>query len=553
MPHRLDQMPVLAVDCQSTGASPKHGHLLELAWCRFSAAEDDPEEVASFVLRLPDDEQIPRRIQRMTGIGEEDVAAGLDPADAWRRLQDAYASAARAVIHYARFEKAFLNDAHERFTPDAPFPLDIVCTHGIASRLFPELPRRGIRALAGYLGHPMDEDKRAEHHARATAFIWRETVRELSLRGVDTLDELGEWMRETSPKRRGGKGYAIDRAVRLSLPERPGVYRMLGKTGNVLYVGKATSLKRRVNTYFQTRRGLSSRKLELVTQIWDVDVTPTASPLEAALLETDQIKHHSPPYNRALRARHRELSFANRAGTDFAADASDAHRVGPLRSTRSLRLASALRAPDSLLDWVEDDAPDRLVEALELLDEGRRIFWERHPDTDLRRLAAELHRRRRLEREAAAEAEDDDDGEDDAEAPESDEEFVWTAELVADLLEDSLRRAHRGLRKSRWLCRLTDAAIAWRRGDEEGRLLILDAGEVAEAGEWDGGELPTPAGSQRSFAERQRCFDLSTWDRLRVLTTELKRLVGEEAAVKVRFGARAELENGELARLFEWI
>ena len=85
-----------------------------------------------------------------------------------------------------------------------------------------------------------------------------------------------------------------------SLPKRPGVYRMFGVGHELLYVGKARSLRDRVATYFAARN-VNPKVQALVQQIGAIEVTVTNSETEALLLEYNLIKAHKPRFNVVLR------------------------------------------------------------------------------------------------------------------------------------------------------------------------------------------------------------------------------------------------------------
>lgn len=85
------------------------------------------------------------------------------------------------------------------------------------------------------------------------------------------------------------------------LPARPGVYIMHDEHDDIIYVGKAISLKNRVRQYFQSSRGKSVKIVQMVERIRRFEYIVTDSELEALVLESNLIKEHRPKYNTMLK------------------------------------------------------------------------------------------------------------------------------------------------------------------------------------------------------------------------------------------------------------
>lgn len=559
---RLCTREVLVLDLQASGASPKHGAVMQAGWAAASAGVEQPlalDAVEERYVALPPDMTIPRNVSRVTGIRDAD----LEGAQAWPEVWAAICESAEqieervAVIHYARFEKSFIEDIAE--TSDAvTSPLRIVCTHEIAKRLFADMPRRGLRALAGYFGMGIGELRQSAEHVQATAFVWKHLVAALAEREVETLAQLEDFL-AAAPPRRGKRVYPMPRETRLALPEQPGVYRMLRSSGDVLYVGKATSLKQRVNSYFRKHKRVDERMLEMLTQARELDVTPTASAFEAALLETDEIKRLDPRYNQALRLQGRSPWFASEDLRSLSPTADDEHVVGPLGNTWwASRYAAICELVDSefSIDVLHRALGGRSGDADEdELEEGWRCFIEEvgpgvaRPGP-MKMLGRELWRQSR-EEDADGEPEPED------EAP-TDDEDEWDAEKAhARLLEGVMTMAH-AIRRAEWLRRLADSVIAWERPDGSVRFLRFEGGAITDRGsadEWSGFSAPECQTAEREVGgppASDAASDIATYDRLRVALSELRRVLSDgRPAVLVTGGRR--LETDELRDAFEWV
>ena len=136
-----------------------------------------------------------------------------------------------------------------------------------------------------------------------------------------------------------------------------------------------------------------------------------------------------------------------------------------------------------------------------------------------------------------------------------------TAELysgsssTASSLQRSGRRSR--VRRSRWFCLLSESSLAWTSADHPDNLKILVVFEngsilnrnIVKSIE----EIPIPPGRAKSFRSRQKNINLITYDRLRVLTTELRRLVSEGRYIELRLSPGVTLNRQEITKVLRWV
>ena len=105
----------------------------------------------------------------------------------------------------------------------------------------------------------------------------------------------------SGPGRTRHTGGVVTRPLPGTIPDAPGSYQFLDRDGRVLYVGKAKSLRQRLNSYFQDPGGLAPRTAQLVQQADHVEWMVVDSESEALLLEHNLIKQLQPRYNVRLK------------------------------------------------------------------------------------------------------------------------------------------------------------------------------------------------------------------------------------------------------------
>lgn len=275
------------VDLETTGGSPGSSKITEIGAVRVSGLAI----VDRFSTLVDPERPIPDAITRLTGIdgtmvaGQPEIGAALDRFVAFAR-DDVL------VAHNAPFDLRFLMYERRR-TAGRYFTQPWLDTLTLARRLLAgRVPRHDLGTLADWAGTDVRPRHRALPDAEATAELLIRFLEMLAEQEIDTVERV---VAIGAP---GGTRHSWKLALADDLPTSPGIYLMRNRRGEVLYVGKARNLRRRVRSYFGPggRHGrLIGRALK---QLERIDFECCASELDALLAEHRLLRDLQPPCNR---------------------------------------------------------------------------------------------------------------------------------------------------------------------------------------------------------------------------------------------------------------
>jgi DNA polymerase III subunit epsilon len=203
------------------------------------------------------------------------------------------------VAHNAGFDIGFLRAAAERCQITWPRP-PVLCTVRLARRVLTrdEAPSVRLSALARLFDAATTPTHRALDDARATVDVLHGLIERVGNQGVHTYTDLRSYLPDVTPAQRRKRHLAS------TLPHRPGVYLFRGPSAEVLYVGTAVDLRRRVGQYFNGADPRTRIK-EMASLATSVDHVECAHDLEAGVRELRLLAAYAPPYNRRSKFPHR--------------------------------------------------------------------------------------------------------------------------------------------------------------------------------------------------------------------------------------------------------
>lgn len=331
---RVEDATFCVVDLETTGGSPGGSKITEIGAVRVECLN----VVERFSTLVNPERPIPPVIAELTGITSEMVEDAPSVEEAIEQFSG-FAGDAVLVAHNAPFDLRFLNYERRRIF-GSYFTQPWLDTLVLSRRLLQgRVERHNLGALAEWADTRVRPCHRALPDAEATAEVLAALVPLLHERGATVLQDAVQF---GTPR---VNRFAHKLALAEDLPSTPGVYLMRDAKGEVLYVGKAANLRRRVRSYFGPGGQHSRRIGRALAELDRVDHEPTGSEFEALLRESELICDLKPPCNR--RGIRRPASYLKlTVGEAYPrllvvkeiVD-DDAAYFGPLRSERQARRA----------------------------------------------------------------------------------------------------------------------------------------------------------------------------------------------------------------------
>lgn len=291
----LSEVVFVVVDLETTGGPPGADAITEIGAVRVRGGAVE-SEMSTLV---NPGRAIPAQITVLTGItnamvaGAPPVGEALSAFLAWARLDG---ESTVLVAHNARFDVGHLRGAARALGLGWSEPT-VLDTLGLARRAWSraDVPDHKLGTLAALVGSPIRPAHRALGDARATVDVLHAALEVLAPLGVTHLEDLAT-AADPVPARRRAKSRLAD-----GLPSSPGVYQFLSAAGQVLYVGSAVDLRRRVRSYF-TAAEKRSRIANMLDTTVQVRAIPTPTEIEARVRELRLIAELDPPVNRRSRS-----------------------------------------------------------------------------------------------------------------------------------------------------------------------------------------------------------------------------------------------------------
>ncbi len=290
----LDKADFCVIDFETTGLNPRYNNVIDVGIVRVSGFQIKE----TFQSLINPGRDIPYFITQFTGITNEDVYDAPFFDEVIDEIEE-FISDKVLCGHNLPFDYSFLKKEFTVCGHDAPLNPN-VCTLKIARRLFPTLRSKSLSSVCNHLKIKNLDAHRALSDAKVTAQILIKMIKELEENfEIKNIGQLIAFQKTSlNPDRHVKIKKKLQEDIIL-LPDAPGIYSFLNSKGDIIYIGKAKSLQKRIKSYFSPAAPRKAKKI--VKQASRLKVALTNSELTALLMEAEAIKLIDPKHNTMLK------------------------------------------------------------------------------------------------------------------------------------------------------------------------------------------------------------------------------------------------------------
>lgn len=270
------------LDIETTGGQFNEEGITEIAIYKF----DGHEIIDQFISLINPEIPIQPFVVKLTGINNAMLRSAPKFYEIAKRIVE-ITKDCTIVAHNASFDYRILRTEFKRLGFE--FNRETLCTVELSKKLLPEQKSYSLGKLVRELGIPITDRHRATGDAIATVKLFKLLLSKDSEKLILKSLIKTEISKGIAPK-------LLD--IIESLPSKVGIYYIHREDGTIIYIGKSTNIKKRVNQHFTSTL---KKALKIQHEVFTVTYEETGSELIALLKESEEIKINKPIYNRAQR------------------------------------------------------------------------------------------------------------------------------------------------------------------------------------------------------------------------------------------------------------
>ena len=293
------------IDIETTGNGIKGNKITEIAIFKYNGNQ----VVEEFTSLVNPECPIPYFITGLTGIDDQMVQNAPTFSEVAKDILS-ITEGCIFVAHSVNFDYGVIKEEFRQIGID--FIRKKLCTVRLSRKLIPGLGSYSLGKLCSAVQIPLMDRHRARGDAHATVLLFEKLINSPEAEGVFKKFLNARSQEATLPPH-------LPKFVFDNIPSKPGIYYFKNQKGEIIYVGKAINLKKRVLGHFYDK---SSKEIQMCSETAHIDYKLSGSELVALLMESAEIKRLFPPYNSAQKRTVRPyaiFSYEDRNGIEHLA------------------------------------------------------------------------------------------------------------------------------------------------------------------------------------------------------------------------------------------